>query len=99
MQQSITNISVDVLNVHPRHAEFFDDITGEEWDRFKESVRTSGVILPIVITNDMTILSGHQRWRACVELGVQSIPAIIRDDLNDEDARLRVLLAANIRSR
>ena len=63
-------INIDELKPHPRNNEFFDDMTGEKWSEFLESIRTSGVIEPIVVTTDMVIVSGHQRVRACKELGI-----------------------------
>jgi ParB family chromosome partitioning protein len=95
MNQSITNISVDVLKVHPRNAEFFDDISGEEYDRFKKSIQDDGLLSPLIVAPDMTIISGHQRLKACKELGFKSVPVIIKDDLEDEDEKLKKLIAAN----
>ena len=63
-------INVNELKPHPRNNEFFDDMTGEKWKEFLESIKIRGVIEPIVITPDKTIVSGHQRVRACKELGI-----------------------------
>ncbi len=43
----------------------------------------------------MTIISGHQRLKACKELGIKLVPIMIRDDLTDENEKLKLLLAAN----
>ena len=32
MSKEITNVSIDVLKVHPRNTEFFDDISGKEYE-------------------------------------------------------------------
>lgn len=95
MTQAITNISVEVLKVHPRNAEFFDDISGEEYDRFKKSIQDDGLLSPLIVAPDMTVISGHQRLKACKELGFKSVPVIIKDDLEDEDEKLKKLIAAN----
>lgn len=93
-------INVDKLIPHPRNNEFFDDITGDNWEAFKESIRTSGVIEPIVITKDKVIVSGHQRVRACKELGITSVLCDCRFFDNDsEDEILKVLIETNIRQR
>lgn len=86
------------LNPHKKNDYFFDDMTGSKWEEFIESVRTSGVIEPIVITRDYTIVSGHQRVRACKELGIEKIPARIKDYAN-EDEILKDLLETNVRQR
>ena len=95
MSKEITNISIDVLKVHPRNAEFFDDISGNEYEEFKHSIQEEGIISEIIVAPDMTIISGHQRYKAAKELGIKMVPIRIREDLVDEDKKLRVLLAAN----
>lgn len=91
-------INIDELKPHPRNNEFFDDMTGEKWNEFLESIRTSGVIEPIVITTDMVIVSGHQRVRACKELGIPNIMCEIKT-YKDEDSVIKDLLETNIRQR
>lgn len=91
-------INVNELKSHPRNNEFFDDMTGDIWDAFKESIQTSGIIEPIVVTQDMIIVSGHQRVRAAKELGFSSIMVDIRKYEND-DKVLKDLIETNIRQR
>lgn len=91
-------IKITELKPHPRNNEFFDDMTGEKWSEFLESVKTSGVIEPIVITQDMTIVSGHQRVRACKELGIDSVWCEMKS-YKDEDSIIKDLLETNIRQR
>lgn len=91
-------INIDELKSHPRNNEFFDDMTGEKWNEFLESIRTSGVIEPIVVTTDMVIVSGHQRVRACKELGIPEIMCEIKT-YKDEDSIIKDLLETNIRQR
>lgn len=91
-------IKINELKPHPRNNEFFDDMNGEKWKEFLDSIRTSGVIEPIVITTDMVIVSGHQRVRACKELGIDSIMCEIKT-YKDEDAIIKDLLETNIRQR
>lgn len=91
-------IKVSELRPHPRNNEFFDDMSGEKWEEFLESVRTSGVIEPIVVTTDMIIVSGHQRVRACKELGIESVMCEIKS-YKDDDSIIKDLLETNIRQR
>lgn len=95
---SDARISVDVLKPHPRNQEFFDDTTGEAWDDFLRSIRTSGVIVPVVITEDNIMVSGHQRVRACKELGIKDIKYCV-NHYETEDQILKDLIETNIRQR
>ena len=49
-------LNINELKPHPRNNEFFDDMTGDAWEAFKESIKTSGIIEPIVVTKDMIIV-------------------------------------------
>ena len=95
MGKEITNVSIDILKVHPRNTEFFDDISSSEYEEFKNSIKEEGIISEIIVSPDMTIISGHQRYKAAKELGIKIVPIRIREDLIDEDIKLKVLLAAN----
>lgn len=91
-------ININELKPHPRNNEFFDDMSGEKWKEFIESIKTRGVIEPIVITPDKEIVSGHQRVRACKELGIKTVMCDVHT-YNNEDEILQDLLETNIRQR
>ena len=91
-------IKVSELHPHPKNEYFFDDMTGQKWKEFLESVKTSGVIEPIVITQDKIIVSGHQRVRACNELGITTILAEVKIYDND-DQIVKDLIETNVRQR
>jgi ParB family chromosome partitioning protein len=83
---------------HPKNDYFFDPMDGQKWKEFLESVKTSGVIEPPVITADKIIVSGHQRIRACKELGIEEIYCEVRR-YDSEDKVLKDLIETNIRQR
>lgn len=91
-------INVKELKSHPRNNEFFDDITGDSWNAFLESIMSSGIIEPIVVTQNMVIVSGHQRSRAAKELKIETVMVDIRK-YDDEDKILKDLIETNIRQR
>ena len=92
-------MKVAELIPHPRNNEFFDDLTGQRWDEFLESVETSGVIEPIVITEDKVIVSGHQRVRACKALGIEEVAAEIKLYDGDDRKVVKDLIETNVRQR
>ena len=61
----------------------------EEMEQLKESIRTSGVLVPALARpkskGGYELISGHRRWNACRDLGLKTIPVIVRD-LTDEEA-------------
>lgn len=90
--------NVKDLIPHPKNEFYFDEMAGQKWQEFLESVRTSGVIEPPVVTDKRVIVSGHQRIRACKELGIESINCEVRIYEN-EDRVLKDLIETNIRQR
>jgi hypothetical protein len=94
----VQQINISELKPHPRNNEFFDDMSGEKWNEFKESVKKRGVIEPIVITPEKVIVSGHQRVRACKELGIKTVMCDVHT-YNNDDEILQDLLETNIRQR
>lgn len=88
-------ININVLKPHPRNNEFFDDLSGDEFERLKNSIRDEKIYTDILVAPDMTIISGHQRVRAAKEIGLTLVPIKIDEDLQDEDSKLRALISNN----
>ena len=84
-------ININELKPHPRNNEFFDDMSGEKWKEFLESIKTRGVIEPIVITPDKVIVSGHQRVRAFKELGIRTIEGEIKQYGSEDEVLLDLI--------
>lgn len=72
-----------------------DDLNGEEFERLKNSIRDEKMYNDILVSPDMTIISGHQRVRAAKELGMKSVPIKIDEDLQDDNSKLRALISNN----
>jgi site-specific DNA-methyltransferase (adenine-specific) len=54
-----------------------------------ESIRSKGILEPIVIKNDNTILSGHRRWMAARDLKLDKVPCRVitfSDPLDEVEA-------------
>lgn len=97
-------LNVSDLRDHPQNDEFFDQISGEKWGLFLESINTSGVIEPLVVTQDNLIVSGHQRKRACEELGIETVPCRVveyadKDGLTKDQLIVKDLIETNVRQR
>ena len=53
----------------------------------KNSIEKFGFKVPIVITADGEIVTGHTRFKAVQELGFKEIPCILADDLSEEEIK------------
>ena len=57
-------------------------------EKVKYSIERFGFLFPVVVDMNYTIVCGHTRVRACRELGIQTVPCIIADELTDEQINL-----------
>ena len=73
------------LRSHPRQQSTYGDLSDREFLTLKEDISRRGVRQPIVVTHDGTIVDGHQRVRACKELGIEEIEAVISQDTEQAD--------------
>lgn len=51
------------------------------------SIELAGFKVPIVIDGNGVIVAGHTRLKAAKQLGMQTVPCIVADDLTDEQIR------------
>ncbi len=62
----------------------------DELDSLSSSIKNQGIIQPVILKskqnekNQYFIIAGERRWRACQLAKIHEIPAIIRDDIEDE---------------
>ena len=83
----IVHLPVDLIR--PGRAQmrrFFDP---DALDGLADSIRSSGLIQPIVVRSmgeEYELLAGERRWRAAQRAGLHEIPAIVRDDIDDQEA-------------
>ena len=86
MQETIKNINIDLLIPFENHP--FKKRDGIENEELKESVKENGLLQPIIVRSfsagTFEIISGHRRVEVCRELGIPTIPAIVRDITKDE---------------
>lgn len=73
------------------------DFREEDLAELAESIRTKGLVQPIIVrpdpatNSDYEIVAGERRWRAAMRAGVQTIPVIIRDLTDKEVLELAII--------
>lgn len=56
-------------------------------DKLVNSIKEFGFKVPIVIDKDGVIVAGHTRYKASQKLGLEKVPVIIADDLNEKQIK------------
>lgn len=51
------------------------------------SIQEFGFKVPIVIDKNGVIVAGHTRYKAAQQLGMESVPCVVADDLSDEQIK------------
>jgi len=81
-------VDIDVEAIYPFENHPFKVIDDEKMEELTESIRTSGVLTPVLVRPDdegtYEMISGHRRLRAAKRAGLRKIPAIIKEMTNDE---------------
>lgn len=92
VQNAQTMIPVD--KIVPFHNHPFRLYEGERLDDMVESIREHGVLNPVIVqktTDGYEMLAGHNRWNAAKIVGLSEIPAIIKENLSEEEAYVYVI--------
>ena len=97
MQENDVLKSLKINDVEPNREQPRKNFDQEALEGLAESIKTYGVIQPIVVTkkdNYYAIIAGERRWRASKIAGIAEIPAIIRED--DDRKNKEIALIENI---
>lgn len=66
---------------NPRHN------TDEAIEKVKESISKFNFQNPIIVDENNEIIAGHTRRLAAIDLGMETVPVVVADDLTDEQVR------------
>lgn len=98
VEESNENLKIlKITEVEPNRDQPRKTFNQESLEELAESIKTYGVIQPIVVSRQngyYGIVAGERRWRAAKIAGLEEIPAIIRDD--DEQVNKEIALIENI---
>lgn len=89
--------NLKITEVEPNRDQPRKVFNQESLEELAESIKTYGVIQPIVVTKKdgyYAIIAGERRWRASKLAGLEEIPAIVRED--DERRNKEIALIENI---
>jgi len=78
------------LRPHPTNDATYNDRT-ELAESFLASIDEHGILTPLVITPDRTIISGHRRWEAARQLGMDNVPVEVQQYENELERREAVI--------
>src|SRR4030042_6109160 len=85
------------LRVNSEYEKLLPKMTEEEFEALKTSIREEGQHYPIIANEDLEVLDGHHRFRACTELGVE--PDFEVRKFEDKMLEKKFVIEVNLRRR
>ncbi len=70
-------------------------ISTKQYKDLKQSIEKFGLVDPVIVNSDMTVIGGHQRLKICKELKHKEVGCIILNLSKEEERELNVRLNKN----
>jgi ParB-like chromosome segregation protein Spo0J len=85
------------LHLNPEYDKLLPKMSEEEFDQLKTSIQDEGQHYPIIVNEDLEVLDGHHRFRACTDLGLE--PDFEVRKFDDKLLEKKFVIEANLRRR
>ncbi len=85
------------LRINPEYEKMLPKMSEEEFAELKASIGSEGQHYAIVVNEDLEVLDGHHRFRACTELGIE--PDFEVRHFDDKLLEKKFVIEANLRRR
>ena len=85
------------LRLNPEYEKLLPKMSKEEFAELKASIQEEGQHYPIIVNEDLEVLDGHHRFRACTELGIE--PDFEVRKFDDKLIEKKFVIEANLRRR
>ncbi len=92
-KESANQTEIDISKLVSFENHPFKLYEGERLENMVRSIKELGIIVPVIVRlkdNKYEVLSGHNRVNAAKTVGLFKVPAIIKENLEDEEAMLIV---------
>ncbi len=86
-----------ILTINPVYQKLVPSVSEDEYKSIKQSIKDSGLWLPIIVTPKGIILDGHTRYQICQELGIT--PKHAERNFENELLEKRFVIESNLKRR
>ena len=87
-------VELKVVEVEPNKKQARKEFNYKKLEELAESIKTFGVLQPIIVAKKdgyYEIIAGERRWRASKLANMKTIPAIIREDEDEENTHISII--------
>jgi ParB-like chromosome segregation protein Spo0J len=85
------------LRINPEYEKMLPQMSEEEFTELKASIQAEGQHYAIIANEDLEVLDGHHRFRACTDLGIE--PDFEVRHFEDKLLEKKFVIEANLRRR
>lgn len=85
---------IKIIDIEPNKDQPRRNFNNESIDELAESIKTYGVIQPIIVTKKdkyYEIVAGERRWRASKKAGLDEIPCIVREETERRNKEIALI--------
>ncbi len=73
IKNEILQIPIEKVREHKDNYLLFSPLNEHLYTELKENIRVHGILQPILLTEELTIVCGHNRWRIAKELNYSTV--------------------------
>jgi len=92
---STQTVSVSQLKPYERNPRM---ISKESFENLKRSIQEDGYHQRIIANADYSVIGGHQRIKALIELGIKDVEVLVPNEQLDHDTFRRILIRDNLQA-
>jgi hypothetical protein len=82
---SVNIVDVEDIEETPENWEIYRNPENDpEFIKLCESIKANGILSPLELSSDLYVISGHRRLQAALLVGLDTVPAIIDDNVEIE---------------
>lgn len=70
----VRRLSPGEVRLSEKNRTAFDPLSQSEFERLKADIAERGIIVPLILKADKTLIAGHNRLRAAQDLGLEAVP-------------------------
>ena len=79
------------IKVNQEYTSLVPQLSAEEYESLKQSIKENGLYVPIIVNQDGVILDGHHRYKICQELGIKEPKTLVQEFKEKLDEQLFVI--------
>jgi ParB-like chromosome segregation protein Spo0J len=92
-----SSLPTNIIKINPEYSKLVNPLSQTDYEALKNSIRSKGLHLPLIINQNNVILDGHNRLKICQELGTE--PKLEVKEFSDQSQEREFVIEINLKRR